>query len=111
MSARAARKIVFAAFMAWAASAAPALSATRHVVLLFDERPDLPGLAVLEAQLIRTLTENSPDRIEVYSETMDRSRLPSLPTPRFCEISCGRNTLAKRSISPLPSWGPHSTSC
>jgi hypothetical protein len=59
------------------ASAQPASSAIRRVVLLFDERPELPGLALLQADLVRTLTSNSTDRIEVYNETMDQSRFGS----------------------------------
>src|SRR5690348_3021942 len=59
------------------ASALPASSATRRVVLLFDERPELPGLSLLQADLVRTLTSNSADRIEVYNETMDHSRFGS----------------------------------
>ena len=59
------------------ASALPASSATRRVVLLFDERPELPGLALLQADLVRTLTSSSADRIEVYNETMDQSRFGS----------------------------------
>jgi hypothetical protein len=61
----------------WIASALPASSATRRVVLLFDERPELPGLSLLQADLVRTLTSNSADRIEVYNETMDHSRFGS----------------------------------
>jgi hypothetical protein len=49
------------------ATVSPASSATRRVVLLFDERPELPGLALLQADLVRTLTSNSADRIEVYN--------------------------------------------
>jgi His Kinase A (phospho-acceptor) domain len=59
------------------AGASPAFSATRRVVLLFDERLELPGLAPLQAELVRTLTSNSADRIEVYNETMDQSRFGS----------------------------------
>lgn len=59
------------------ASALPASSATRRVVLLFDERPELPGLTLLQADLVRTLTSSSADRIEVYNETMDQSRFSS----------------------------------
>jgi signal transduction histidine kinase len=55
----------------------PASSATRHVVMLFDERVELPGLADLEAEFVRTLNSNSPDRIETYRETMDLSRFDS----------------------------------
>jgi signal transduction histidine kinase len=61
----------------WIASVLPASSATRRVVLLFDERPELPGLALLQADLVRTLTSNSPDRIEIYNEAMDLSRFGS----------------------------------
>jgi signal transduction histidine kinase len=55
----------------------PASSATRHVVMLFDERLEFPGLANLEAEFVRTLTSNSPDRIETYREPMDLSRFDS----------------------------------
>ena len=61
----------------WIASALPTSSATRRVVLLFDERPELPGLMLLQADLVRTLTANSADRVEVYNETMDHSRFGS----------------------------------
>jgi signal transduction histidine kinase len=57
----------------WIASVIPA-SATRHVVLLFDERPELPGLASLDAEFVRTINEKSPERVEIYREEMDRSR-------------------------------------
>ena len=59
------------------ASALPVSSATRHVVMLFDERLELPELAALEAEFVRTLTSNSPDHIETYRETMDLSRFDS----------------------------------
>jgi signal transduction histidine kinase len=61
----------------WIASALPASSATRRIVMLFDERPELPGLTLLQTDLVRTLTSNSADRIEVYNETMDHSRFGS----------------------------------
>ena len=61
----------------WVGSALPAYSATRRIVLLFDERPELPGLALLQADLTRELTSNSPDRIEIYNEAMDLSRFGS----------------------------------
>ena len=54
-----------------------AAAATRHVVLLFDERPELPGMAMLEAEFVRTLTSDSADRIEIYREAMDLSRFGS----------------------------------
>jgi hypothetical protein len=52
-------------------------SATRHVVMLFDERLEFPGLAALEAEFVRTLNSSSPDRIETYREAMDLSRFDS----------------------------------
>jgi hypothetical protein len=59
------------------ASHVVAQAATRHVVLLFDERVELPGLSALEADLVRTLRENSAEPIEVYREAMDLSRFGS----------------------------------
>jgi signal transduction histidine kinase len=52
----------------------PLAAATRHVVLLFDERVELPGLSLLEAELVRTLRSNSSEPIEIYREAMDLSR-------------------------------------
>jgi signal transduction histidine kinase len=57
--------------------ASSALSATRHVVLLFDERPQLPGLAALDAEFVRALQTGSTDQIEIYREAMDLSRFDS----------------------------------
>jgi hypothetical protein len=51
--------------------------ATRRVVLLFDKRPELPGLARLDAEFVRTLVSSSADPIEVYREAMDLSRFSS----------------------------------
>src|SRR5882672_8186433 len=55
----------------------PASAATRHIVLVFDERVELPGLSLLEAELVRTLRSNSSEPIEVYREAMDLSRFSS----------------------------------
>ena len=55
----------------------PASAATRHVVLLFDERVELPGLTRLEEEFVRTLRSNSTEPIEVYREAMDLSRFGS----------------------------------
>ena len=55
----------------------PVSAATRNIVLLFDERTELPGLSVLEAELIRTLRSNSKEPIEIYREAMDLSRFQS----------------------------------
>jgi signal transduction histidine kinase len=77
MKIRAALPVLLTGLIVWIVSSVPAVSATRHVVLLFDERPELPGLAMLEAEFVRTLTSVSTDRIEVYREAMDLSRFGS----------------------------------
>jgi signal transduction histidine kinase len=77
MKLRTALLAICTALMLWIASALPASSATRRVVLLFGERPELPGLALLQANLVRTLISNSADRMEIYNETLDLSRFGS----------------------------------
>ena len=57
--------------------ASPASSATRNLVLLYDERLDFPGLAAIDADLVRTLTTNPTEQIEIYREAMDLSRFGS----------------------------------
>jgi signal transduction histidine kinase len=52
-------------------------AATRHVVLLFDERVELPGLSLLEAEFVHTLRFNASGPVEVYREAMDLSRFNS----------------------------------
>ena len=47
---------------------------TQRVVVLYDERTDLPGLAAIDESLIRTLVAGSPNRLEIYREEMDLSR-------------------------------------
>src|SRR6516162_2596152 len=77
MKLRTALLAVCTALMVFIVSAGPASAATRHVVLLFGERPELPELAALQANLVRTLSSNSADRMEIYSEAMDVSRFGS----------------------------------
>ena len=57
--------------------ASRASAQTRRVLLLYDERTDLPGLALLDARLVKTLTEGLPGALEVYREAMDLSRFHS----------------------------------
>ena len=74
------RSIVLIACMGIAmliAGCLPVSAAARHIVLLFDERVELPGLSLLEAELVRTLRSNSSEPIEVYREAMDLSRFNS----------------------------------
>src|SRR5258705_13526068 len=52
----------------------PVSAATRDIVLLFDERVELPGLSLLDAELVRTLRSNSNEPIEDYRKAMDLSR-------------------------------------
>jgi hypothetical protein len=59
------------------AACLPVSAATRHIVLLFDERVELPGLSLLDAELVRALRSNSTEPIEVYREWMDLSRFSS----------------------------------
>ena len=68
---------VCAAAFACIAGTYSADSATRNVVLLFDERPELPGLALLEREFVQTLTSTSAEPIEIYREWMDASRFGS----------------------------------
>jgi hypothetical protein len=67
-------RLVCVALAVWIGGVLPASSATRHVVMLFDERVELPGLTALEAEFVQTLAANSSDRIETYREPMDLSR-------------------------------------
>src|SRR4249920_812635 len=50
---------------------------TRHILLLFDERTELPGLSILDADFVRTLRSVSTDPVEIYTEEMDLSRFKS----------------------------------
>ena len=69
--------IVCVALIAWLASAMPASSATRHVVVIYDERTSLPGLAAIDASIVSTLTAESSETVQIYSESMDLSRFGS----------------------------------
>lgn len=69
---RASLLLVFLAVGAAAAEEPPA-----RVVLLYDERIVLPGLATLEGSLTRGLTGTLTSSIELYREEMDLSRFES----------------------------------
>ena len=66
-----------AIILIWIAGASSAFAETRQIVVLYDERIELPGLALLNAGFTRTLTSGSPDRVEIYREEMDLSRFDS----------------------------------
>ena len=75
------RRIVCAVFLiccaAVSAAAETAAAETRRVVLVYDERTDLPGLASLDASLVQSLTSGQEGSVEVYREPMDLSRFGS----------------------------------
>src|SRR5689334_8427654 len=45
-----------------------------RIVVLYDERLDLPGLAILDAQIIQTLTREARGPVGMYREVMGHSR-------------------------------------
>ena len=74
------RTIILIAFMGLAVSIVgclPVSAAPRNVVLLFDERVELPGLSLLNAEIVHTLEANSAEPIEIFREVMDLSRFSS----------------------------------
>jgi len=77
MGARPTIRLHSAIILIWIASAWSAFSQTRQVVLLYDERIDLPGLASLNAGFTRALTAGSAEHVEIYREEMDLSRFDS----------------------------------
>jgi signal transduction histidine kinase len=60
-------------------------TATRNILLLFDERLEFPGLAAIDADIVRTvssegkepISSEAKEPIEIYRETMDLSRFGS----------------------------------
>jgi PAS domain S-box-containing protein len=71
-------RLTWVALLAWITAAGPVYSKTRQVVLFYDERTDLPGLSVLDAGFVRTLTSESPVTVEIYREEMNLSRFDSV---------------------------------
>ena len=69
MKLRSALIFAFAGLAMLISGCLPVSAATRHIVLLFDERVELPGLSLLEAELVRTLRSNSNEPIEVYRDS------------------------------------------
>ena len=55
-------------------SADLARAQVQRVVVLYDERVELPGLSALDAGLTSNLSARSPVRLEIYRETLDLSR-------------------------------------
>jgi hypothetical protein len=57
--------------------------------MLFDESPELPGLAALDAEFTRTLESDSANRFELYREAMDLSRFGSKTYENLRDVSAG----------------------
>ena len=70
-------RLASAVLLIWIAGVLSAFAETRQIVVLYDERIDLPGLASLNAGFTRTLTSGSQDHVEIYREEMDLSRFDS----------------------------------
>lgn len=68
---------VWASLASIIAGPLPVSAETRRVVLLFDERVELPGMSRLDAEFVRTMRANSADPVEVYRDQMDLSRFGS----------------------------------
>ena len=77
MGLRGALPVVCTTLLMWMLSAAVASSATRRVVLLFDERPELPGLAAFDAEFVDKFASGSAEHVEVFREAMDLTRFSS----------------------------------
>src|SRR5215216_4139624 len=63
--------------LATIAGCLPLAAANRHVVLLYDERIQLPGLALMDEEIDREIRTGSTEPIELYREVMDLSRFDS----------------------------------
>jgi hypothetical protein len=50
---------------------------SRNVIVIYDERTALPSLAAIDASIVSTLSEESSEPVQVYSEGMDLSRFGS----------------------------------
>ena len=77
MRLRGALQVVCTTLLIWMSSMSVASSATRRVVLLFDERPELPGLAAFDAEFVDKFTSGSAEHVEVFREAMDLTRFSS----------------------------------
>ena len=69
-------RLLFALIFVAAGSLA-ASKETHRVIVLYDERTELPGLAAIDDSLVRTLVAGTPTRTEIYREEMDLSRVGS----------------------------------
>ena len=68
---------VFFALIFVATGALAASNEVHRVIVLYDERTDLPGMAAIDDSLVHALVAGSPAPIEIYREEMDLSRVGS----------------------------------
>ena len=77
MKLRGALQVVCTTLLMWMSGMPVASSATRSIVLLFDERPELPGLARLDAEFVEKFTSDFAEPVEFFREAMDLTRFSS----------------------------------
>lgn len=85
-----------AVLLIWIAGTLSAFAETRQIVMLYDERLELPGLAMLDAGFTRALTSGLSDRAEVYREAMDLSRFDSEAYRNLLRDHLAQNMPAER---------------
>jgi hypothetical protein len=69
------RRLLLGLVLLVVGSAMPAATPPQHelrrVVILYDERTELPGLAILDDAIERTLSAESGRQVEIYRESLD----------------------------------------
>jgi PAS domain S-box-containing protein len=70
-------RLVGLAVFVYLAGASFASAQARRVVVLYDERTELPGMTDLDSNLVQTLTRGFQAPLEVFREAMDLSRFGS----------------------------------
>jgi len=103
--------IVRAGLVVWLAGVLSASAAVRNVVVIYDERTALPGLAAIDASIVSTLSEESSELVQVYSEGMDLSRFGSETHMANFREYLRANMRTGKLTSQLPFSVPRWTSC
>ena len=111
MKLRGALQVVCTTLLMWMSGMPVASSATRSIVLLFDERPELPGLARLDAEFVEKFTSDSPEPVEFFREAMDLTRFSSDAHKVLLRDYLRKSMRTNRSTSRSPSGNLLSTSC
>ena len=82
----------------WIACPLPAAAAPRQVVVIYDERTSLPGLAAVDASIADTLSSAPSGSVQIYNEAMDLSRFDQALRLRYSVIIFVPNTRKRRLI-------------